>query len=87
MKQTSLPAFHITKTTRVVIEVDHQLATDLHAYADFYARAHDAKVAEADLIREMARHYMANDSAFQVFRSKPRRKRRGATAADSAEEA
>lgn len=76
MKQTSLPAFHITKTTRIVIEADHQLASDLQAYAEFYARAHDAKVTEAELIREMARQYMANDTSFQAFRSKPRRKRR-----------
>ena len=81
MKQNSLPAFHITKTSRIVVEADHQLATDLQAYAEFYARNHDAKVSEADLIREMARHYMANDSSFQVFRSKPRRKRRGAASA------
>ena len=81
MKQNSLPAFHITKTTRIVVEADHPLATDLQVYAEFYARNHDAKVTEADLIREMARHYMANDSAFQVFRSKRRRKRRGVVSA------
>lgn len=76
MKPTALPPFHITKTTRIVVEADHTLTTDLQAYAAFYAQTHQAKVNEADLLREMARHYMAGDAGFQAFKGKAGRKRR-----------
>ena len=78
MKPTALPPFHITKTTRIVVEADHTLTTDLQAYAAFNAQTHQAKVSEADLLREMARHYMAGDAGFQAFKSKAGRKRRSA---------
>lgn len=76
MNHTPLPPFHITKTTRLVVEADHALTLDLKAYGEFYAQAHGAKVDEAELLREMARLYMAVDTDFQAFRHKPRRRRR-----------
>ncbi len=76
MNQSTLPPFHITKTTKLSVDVDHTLSLDLKAFADFYSHTHGAKVGEAELLREMARHYMANDTKFQSFRQKPRRRRR-----------
>jgi len=76
MKHLPLPPFHIKKTTRLTVETDYVLTLDLKAYADFYAQTHSAKVGEAELLREMARHYMAGDADFQAFRQRPRRRRR-----------
>ena len=76
MNQSTLPPFHITKTTKLSVDVDHTLLLDLKTFADFYSDTHGAKVGESELLREMARHYMANDTKFQSFRHKPRRRRR-----------
>lgn len=76
MNQASLPPFHVTKTTRLTVEADHALTIDLRTYIDYYAQTHGAKVGEAELLREMARQFMAGDAAFQTFRLKPRRRRR-----------
>jgi len=79
--KTALPAIHITKTTRYVLEADFQLASDIDAFAEFYQRVHNAKVEQSHLVKEIVRSFLANDTDFQAFRSKPRRKRK-ATAQD-----
>jgi len=72
----SLPAFHITETTRFTVEVDHELTQQLRRYQEFYKQAYGAAVTESELLREMARRFMANDPDFQGFGRKHRRPRR-----------
>ncbi len=68
MPDLTLPAFHITKTTRVTVEADYSLTQDLEQYRAFYRQTHHATVTDADLLREMARQFMAADRAFQQFK-------------------
>ena len=68
MPDLTLPAFHITKLTRITVEADYPLTQDLEQYRAFYRQAHHAAVTDADLLREMARQFMAADRAFQQFK-------------------
>jgi hypothetical protein len=78
MPEIALPAFHITATRKIVVEAGHELTQDLERYRAFYRQAYGADVAEADLLREMARRFMEADRDFQSFKSgiKPRSRRR-----------
>ena len=72
----ALPAFHITEVTRFTVEADHELTQNLRRYQAFYKEAYGAQVAEADLLREMARRFMASDPDFQGAGQKRRRRSR-----------
>ncbi|MEM6457860.1 MAG: DUF2274 domain-containing protein [Planctomycetota bacterium] len=75
MPDLTLPAFHITKRTRLAVEADHPLTKDLERYVAFYRQTHHATVTPADLVREMARQFMIADPAFQQFKNPSSRKR------------
>ena len=81
----SLPAFHITETTRFTVEDDYELTLQLRRYQEFYKQAYGATVTEGDLLREMARRFMASDVDFQGFGQKRRRTRRKPPAPSNAE--
>ena len=66
MPEIALPAFHVTSTRKLTIEVSQDLAQDLERYKTFYKQAYGADVSEADLLREMARRFMDGDREFQV---------------------
>ncbi len=70
MTDISLPAFHHTATTQCNIKVDYRMGLDLQLYRQFYKQAYNAEVADADLIREMARRFMDSDREFQTFKSR-----------------
>jgi len=72
----ALPPFHIAETTRFTVEADHELTQTLRRYQAFYKDAYGATVTEAELLREMARRFMANDAEFQGTGQKRRRTRR-----------
>ena len=80
-----LPAFHITETTRFTVEADHDLTLQLRRYQEFYKQAYGATVTEGDLLREMARRFMASDLDFQGFGQKRGRTRRKSPAPSNAE--
>ncbi len=69
----ALPPFHIAETTRFTVETDHELTQALRRYQAFYKEIYGATVTEADLLREMARRFMAADTQFQGFGGKRRR--------------
>jgi len=69
----ALPPFHITEVTRFTVEADHELTQTLRRYQAFYKEAYGAQVTEAELLREMARRFMANDADFQGAGQKRRR--------------
>ena len=69
--EISLPAFHHTATTQCNIKVDYRMGLDLQIYRRFYKLAYNAEVADADLVREMARRFMDSDREFQTFKSRP----------------
>ena len=81
----ALPPFHITEVTRFTVEADHELTHNLRRYQAFYKEAYGAQVTEAELLREMARRFMANDRDFQGAGKKRRRTRRKPVAAPSQE--
>ena len=66
MLEIALPAFHVTTTRKLTIEVSHDLEQDLERYKTFYKQAYGADVSEADLLREMARRFMDGDREFQI---------------------
>jgi hypothetical protein len=66
MPEIALPAFHVTTTRKLTIEVSHDLEQDLERYRTFYKQAYGADVSEADLLREMARRFMDSDREFQI---------------------
>jgi hypothetical protein len=72
----ALPPFHIAETTRFTVEADHELTQTLRRYQAFYKEVYGAAVTEAELLREMARRFMAQDGDFQSFGQKKRRSRR-----------
>ncbi len=74
----ALPPFHIVETTKFTVEADHELTQTLQRYQAYYQEAYGAPVTEADLLREMARRFMAEDKDFQGFGQKRRRARRKA---------
>jgi len=77
MKATiALPPFHIAETTRFTIDADHELTQTLRRYQAFYKEVYGATVSEAELLREMARRFMATDVDFQGFGQKRRRAKR-----------
>jgi hypothetical protein len=87
MPEIALPAFHVTTTTPITVKVGYEMAQDLERYKAFYKQAYGADVAEADLLREMARRFMESDREFQTFKggAKPRsRGRRTAVNAPAA---
>lgn len=69
MAEIALPAFHITTTRKLSVEVNHEMSQDLERYRAFYKQAYGADVSEADLVREMARRFMLADRDFQGFKS------------------
>jgi hypothetical protein len=81
----ALPPFHITETTRFTVEADHELTETLRRYQVFYREAYGANVKEADLLREMARRFMAEDKEFQSVGQKRRRSTKKPAPAPSAE--
>ena len=80
MSTIALPAFHVTATRKLAVEVGHELSQDIERYRAFYKQAYSADVSEADLVREMARRFMEADRDFQEFkgggRSRSRSSRR-----------
>lgn len=72
----ALPPFHIAETTRFTVEADHEMTETLRRYQAYYQAAYDAAVTEGELLREMARRFMANDAEFQGFGQKRRRAKR-----------
>jgi hypothetical protein len=72
----ALPPFHIAETTRFTVEADHELTQTLRRYQAFYKDAYGASVTESELLREMARRFMASDGEFQAFGQKRRRTKR-----------
>lgn len=93
MPEIALPAFHVTTTRKLTIEINHDLAQDLERYRAFYKQAYGgADVSEPDLLREMARRFMDGDREFQVAkyglkaRSRTPRQSASPTTAQSAKE-
>jgi hypothetical protein len=70
MTDISLPAFHHTTTTQCNIKVDYRMGLDLQLYRQYYKQAYNAEVADADLVREMARRFMDADREFQAFKNR-----------------
>lgn len=81
----ALPPFHISETTRFTVEADHALTETLRRYQAFYRDAYGANVKEGDLLREMARRFMADDKEFQSYGQKRRRASKKAPSSASAE--
>jgi len=69
----ALSPFHITEVTRFTVEADHELTQALRRYQAYYKDAYGAAVTEAELLREMARRFMAKDAGFQGLGQKRRR--------------
>ncbi|MGD8450915.1 MAG: DUF2274 domain-containing protein [Phycisphaerae bacterium] len=67
---------HITETTRFTVEADYELTEALHRYQAYYREAYGHAVTEADLLRAMARQFIADDKDFQGFGRKQRRSTR-----------
>ena len=68
MPEISLPPFHVTTRTKLVLEICHDLVADIARYRAFYKQAYSADVSEADLVREMARRFMEADREFQAMK-------------------
>ncbi len=68
MPEISLPPFHVTTRTKLVLEISHDLAADIARYREFYKQAYSADVSESDLVREMARRFMDADREFQAVK-------------------
>ena len=85
MSAIALPAFHVTTTRKLAVEVGHELSQEIERYRAFYKQAYSADVSEADLVREMARRFMEADRDFQDFkgRGRPRSRSSRRTPADS----
>jgi hypothetical protein len=91
MSEISLPPFHVTTRTKLVLEVNHDLAADIERYRAFYKQAYGADVSDADLVREMARRFMEADREFQAakhgFKARSNGSRRSAPSAPATMEA
>ena len=70
MPEILLPAFHHTTTSQCTVKIDYRMGLDLQLYRQFYKQAYNADVADADLVREMARRFMDSDREFQAFKSR-----------------
>lgn len=68
MLDIALPAFHVVNTRKLTIEISHELVEDLERYKAYYKQAYGADVSESDLLREMARRFMAGDRDFQIIK-------------------
>jgi hypothetical protein len=77
MPEITLPAFHVTATRKLTVEINHDLTQDLERYKAFYKQAYGAEVPDADLVREMARRFMEADREFQAFKGSFKSKSRG----------
>ena len=64
MPTISLPPFHVTTRKKIQVEANHEL----EQYRTYYRQAYGADVSDADLLREMARRFMADERPFQEFR-------------------
>jgi hypothetical protein len=84
MPDIALPAFHVTATRKVTVELNHELATELERYRQFYKHAYGADVSEADLLREMGRRFMEADREFQAFKATLKAKGRNVRRPNSA---
>ena len=78
MADILLPAFHVTTVRKCQVEVPYEMGLDLDRYRAFYRQAYHADVAEAELIREMARRFMASDREFLTFKNAQKMKGRSA---------
>jgi len=91
MPEISLPPFHMTTRTKMVLEINNDLAADIERYRAFYKRAYGADVSDADLVREMARRFIEADREFQAvkhgFTARSTGRRRSAPAVPAAMEA
>jgi hypothetical protein len=77
MPEIALPAFHVTTTRKLTVEINHDLTQDLERYKAFYKQAYGVDVPEADLIREMARRFMEADRDFQTMKNSLKSRSRG----------
>lgn len=82
MKKLALPPVHITTTTRIIVEADHELHETLKRYAACYQAAYSATPDLAVLLREMARRFMAQDREFLASERKLRRSSRSGAGVD-----
>jgi hypothetical protein len=91
MPEISLPPFHVTTRSKLVLEINHDLTADIERYRAFYKQAYSADVSEADLVREMARRFMEADREFQAikhgFKARPNGSRRAKPSAPTPIEA
>ena len=84
MPTISLPPFHVTTRKKITVEANHELEHDLEQYRAYYRQAYGADVSDADLLREMARRFMADDRPFQEFRRGGRPRARASRRQDAA---
>lgn len=81
-RDIALPPIHISETTKFTVEADYELTQALRRYQAFYREVYGETVPEADLLREMARRFMASDKHFQQFGVKKRRTRKKPSTAE-----
>ena len=82
-KNIALPPIHIVERSKIVVEADYEFTQMLRRYKAYYKEVYAADVADADLVREMARRFMLEDKDFQSHGKKRRRTSRGRTASSS----
>lgn len=91
MSEISLPAFHVTSTRNVVVEIANDFAQDLERYKTFYKQVYGADVSESDLLREMARRFLEADHHFQAqkhgIKTRSRNRRQAVSSAPAEKEA
>jgi hypothetical protein len=61
---TIQPFHHRKKKTKLSLELDHELAEQLKAYAGYYKQTHGADVPVAELTAEIIRQFIAADETF-----------------------
>jgi hypothetical protein len=61
---TIQPFHHRRKKTKLTLELDHDLAEQLKAYAAYYKATFGGDVTLTELIAELARQFMAGDAEF-----------------------
>jgi hypothetical protein len=67
---TIQPFHHRRKKTKLALELDHDLAEQLKAYAAYYKSTFGADVTTTELVVELARQFIAADESFNA-RSQP----------------
>jgi hypothetical protein len=61
---TIQPFHHRKKKTKLSLELDHELAEQLKAYAGYYKQTHGAEVPIGELATEIVRQFIAADDTF-----------------------